>query len=200
MRGAARPLAALKEASDPAAALKELREATIVQGGGGKKAWSSEETYQEFTAAAKRLRATIDKVSKQAAFNLIESLPAAKASLALLDVAGGLSAAYQQRKKELAALDFDDLLIAARDLLAGPASANCGGVWRRNPSSCWSTSFRTPTRSRWNWCGRCAMAMWPTANCFSWATTSSRSIASAAPIRTSSAACETRYRPRANCR
>ena len=35
-----------------------------MQGGGGKKAWSSEETYQEFSAAAKRLRATIDKVSE----------------------------------------------------------------------------------------------------------------------------------------
>jgi ATP-dependent helicase/nuclease subunit A len=113
----------LKEATDAAAALEELRGATIVQGGGGKKSWSSEETYQEFAAAAKTLLATIDKVAKQAAFDLTGSLPAAKDALALLDVVRGLSEAYQRRKKELAALDFDDLLIAARDLLTGPAAA-----------------------------------------------------------------------------
>ena len=113
----------LAEAVDPAAALGELRDATIVQGGGGKKAWSSEQIYEEYSAAAKTLRATIDKVSELATFNPKDALPAAEASLALLDVARGLSAAYQERKQQLAALDFDDLLIAARDLLTGPARA-----------------------------------------------------------------------------
>ncbi len=114
----------LTDATDPAAALEELRAATLVQGGGGKKAWSSEETYQEFSAAAKSLRATIDKIGGQAAFNLTDALPAAMASLALMDVARGLVESYQQRKKQLAALDFDDLLIAARELLTGPQRAD----------------------------------------------------------------------------
>ena len=113
----------LAEAVDPAAALGQLRDATIVQGGGGKKAWSSGDIYEEYSAAAKTLRATIDKVSELATFNPKDALPAAEASLALLDIARGLATAYQKRKQQLAALDFDDLLIAARELLTGPARA-----------------------------------------------------------------------------
>ena len=45
----------LGEAKDPAAALAEIREAARVQGGGTKKAWSSEEAYEAF-AAAEELR------------------------------------------------------------------------------------------------------------------------------------------------
>ena len=111
----------LAEADDPAAALEEIRAAAMVQGGGGKKAWSSEDAYNAFRDAAKELRDAIDKVGDQAAFDPAAALPAAEASLKLLEVAHGLAAAYEQRKKELAALDFDDLLIAARDLLVGPA-------------------------------------------------------------------------------
>ncbi len=46
----------LPEAADPAAALAEIREAARVQGGGGKKAWSSEEVYDAFRDAAEELR------------------------------------------------------------------------------------------------------------------------------------------------
>ena len=46
------------------------------------------------------------------------------AALSLLAVTQGLAEAYQQRKTELAALDFDDLLIRSRDLLAGDARAD----------------------------------------------------------------------------
>ena len=110
----------LGEAKDPAAALAEIREAARVQGGGTKKAWSSEEAYEAFRAAAEELRSMIDKVGDDAAFDPREALPAAEASLALLNVAHGLAAAYEKRKREVAALDFDDLLIEARKLLVGP--------------------------------------------------------------------------------
>ena len=59
----------LAEAADPAAALAEIREAARVQGGGGKKAWSSEEVYDAFRDAAEALRETIDKVADQTAFD-----------------------------------------------------------------------------------------------------------------------------------
>ena len=44
----------------------------------------------------------------------------AETALRLLAVADGVAAAYEAEKRELAALDFNDLLIRARDLLAGP--------------------------------------------------------------------------------
>ncbi len=110
----------LSEAKDPAAALEEVREAARVQGGGSKKAWSSEEAYEAFRAAAEELRKLVDKVGADAAFDSRAALPAAEASLALFNVAHGLAAAYDRRKREVAALDFDDLLIEARKLLVGP--------------------------------------------------------------------------------
>jgi ATP-dependent helicase/nuclease subunit A len=110
----------LGEAKDPATALAVIREAARVQGGGTKKAWSNEKAYEAFRAAAEELRNLIDKVGAEAAFDPRKALPAAEASLALLNVAHGLAAAYNRRKREVAALDFDDLLIEARKLLVGP--------------------------------------------------------------------------------
>ena len=71
----------LPEAADPAAALAEIREAARVQGGGGKKAWSSEDVYDAFRDAAEELRDTIDKVADQTAFDPAAALPAAQAAL-----------------------------------------------------------------------------------------------------------------------
>jgi ATP-dependent helicase/nuclease subunit A len=114
----------LDEAKDVMAALEEIRAAAMVQGGGTKKHWSSEETYEAFKTAAKSLRDDyIDKVKKEAAFDPRQALPAAEASLALLNVTHGLAAAYERRKREVAALDFDDLLIESHKLLVGPEGA-----------------------------------------------------------------------------
>jgi ATP-dependent helicase/nuclease subunit A len=110
----------LAAAADPEAALEEIRAAAMVKGGGNKNAWSSEEVFEQFKSAAESLRDAIDKAVKHLAFDLEKALPAAEASLALLNVAHGLAAAYDRRKREVAALDFDDLLIEARKLLVGP--------------------------------------------------------------------------------
>jgi ATP-dependent helicase/nuclease subunit A len=104
----------------PAAALAAIRENAKVQGGGGKKAWASEPIYEQFRDAAAKLRSLIDDAGKRLAFDPKAARPAAQAALRLLAVADEVAAAYQEEKRELAALDFDDLLIAARDLLAGP--------------------------------------------------------------------------------
>ncbi len=114
----------LPSAADPAAALEEIREAARVQGGGGKNGWPSEDLYAAFRDAAKELRDTIDKVADQTAFDPAAALPAAEAALGLLAVTHGLADAFQKRKTELAALDFDDLLIRARDLVAPEARAD----------------------------------------------------------------------------
>jgi ATP-dependent helicase/nuclease subunit A len=114
------PRLAEVKAEDAPAALAELREATIVQGGGGKGAWSSDEAYKAFFRPAVELRETIDEIRKQAAYDAAKALPAAEAALYLLDITRDLDKAYARRKSELAALDFDDLLIHARSLLADP--------------------------------------------------------------------------------
>ena len=67
----------------------------------------------------KNFATTIDKVAAQTAFDPAAALPAAEAALSLLAVTHGLADAFQRRKTELAALDFDDLLIRARDLISG---------------------------------------------------------------------------------
>ncbi|MGA2259452.1 MAG: UvrD-helicase domain-containing protein, partial [Thermoguttaceae bacterium] len=114
----------LSKAADPSTALAEIRDAARVQGGGGKKAWSSENVYEVFRHAAEELRKLIDKVVPQTAFESAGALPAAEAALNLLAVTHGLADAFSQRKTELAAVDFDDLLIRTRDLITGEARAD----------------------------------------------------------------------------
>ena len=113
----------LPSEADPARALAEIREAAQVQGGGGKKAWPREEIYEAFRDDAQTLRKEIDKVQRQLAFDPQACRPAAEAALRVLSVADGVAVAFDNEKQRLAALDFNDLLIRARDLLAGPSHA-----------------------------------------------------------------------------
>ena len=123
-------LGALGAGTEPQALpeiFKELMGSARVQGAGCKKGWESDELYQRFKAAAEKLREGIKEAEGQAAFDSEKAQTAAEHALNLLRLAEGANAAYEARKRELAALDFDDLLIRARDLLAGPA----GGQLRR---------------------------------------------------------------------
>jgi ATP-dependent helicase/nuclease subunit A len=124
----AEQLPRLPESDDPLAALAALRENAKVQGGGGAKAWPSAEIYEAFRGAAEELRALIDKARPQANFDPEVSRPAAATSLALLALAHGVNQSHERRKQELVALDFDDLLIQARQLLTGPGNR---GLQRR---------------------------------------------------------------------
>ncbi len=113
----------LAENTDPAADLKEIREAAMVQGGGGKKAWASDEIYQQFLKSAKALRDLIDKQKKMVGFDAEQAAPSAEAALQLLTVTAEIAKAYEDQKQELGVLDFNDLLIRTRDLLVGPKRA-----------------------------------------------------------------------------
>ena len=105
---------------DFAGQLKAIREAAKVQGGGTKKDWVSEDVYNRFRDAAADLREEIDAVVKRMDFDPAKARPAAEAALQLLSVAAVADAKYAEKKRELGVLDFNDLLIHARDLLAGP--------------------------------------------------------------------------------
>jgi ATP-dependent helicase/nuclease subunit A len=119
-----RLLPRLPESADPAADLAALREHARVQGGGSKKAWETEEQYESFKNASEELRGQIDKVRELIDFDAQAARPAAVAGLQLLEVARPIARAYAAEKRELGCLDFDDLLVRARDLLCGPRRAN----------------------------------------------------------------------------
>lgn len=120
-----RLLADLGNGADPRPALARVREDARVQGGGGQRVWSSPEVFAAFRDAATKLRATIDKFGDMLDFDAARARPAAQRALELLDLAAEVDGAYQARKDEHAALDFDDLILHARRLLAdGGASAS----------------------------------------------------------------------------
>jgi len=108
------------ETSAPHELLALIRENAKVQGGGTKKHWVNEDVYEQFKDAAKRLRDRIDKVQPQMQFDPAAARPAAETSLQAIGLAGDVAEQYDGRKRELGMLDFDDLLIRARDLLVGP--------------------------------------------------------------------------------
>ncbi len=113
-----RGLGGLAESADPVAELAAIREAARVQGGGNAKAWSDAETFAAFRDAASELRKVIDRAGERLAFDVHAARPAAEVSLTLLDLSAQVNEAYAARKAELAALDFDDLILHSHRLLA----------------------------------------------------------------------------------
>ena len=77
-------------------------------------------------------------------------------------------------------VDFQDLLVLARDLLRDRADVRGHGS-RTASASCSSTSCRTPTRCRWNWSSCSAGRGSNTGKLFAVGDPSSRSTASAGP-------------------
>ncbi len=96
---------------------RELREAAKVQGL-SKKDFVAESGYTEFKEAAKEFRGQIDKLLA-IQFDREAARPAAEDGLALLRIAVEAAEQYRERKESEGVLDFDDLLIRARDLLTG---------------------------------------------------------------------------------
>ncbi|HUT10930.1 MAG TPA: UvrD-helicase domain-containing protein [Thermoguttaceae bacterium] len=110
----------LPRSDDPAAALDSILQSAKVQGGGGKKVWESEEIYEKFRDAATKLRGVIKDRQRFLSFDAEAARPAAEAALWLVAVADGVAKAYEDEKQDQSVLDFNDLLIRARELLAGP--------------------------------------------------------------------------------
>ena len=118
-----RLLAELPNDEKLADVLASVAETARVQGGGGKTAWQSEPVYNEFRDAAKDLRDTIKKIQPLLGFDAEAALDCAATALSVLGLAGAVSGEYQRRKEELSALDFNDLMIRTKELLADPARA-----------------------------------------------------------------------------
>lgn len=110
-------LPTLAQSDDLTTALDELIQAARVQGGGGAKAWTTPDVYASVRDTLKRLRDKASDLRKRAEFDRQAARNAAENGLRLLRVTTPIIEEYTRRKRELASLDFDDLLILTRDLL-----------------------------------------------------------------------------------
>ncbi len=118
-------LAALEETTDGRkllGQLEEIRASAKVQGGGTAKAWDSAEAYEKFKNSAEELRKLIDRLLPLTAFDPQSAYEAAKVGRQLLLMADRVQRSYAERKRALCALDFNDLLAQARQLLIDPAN------------------------------------------------------------------------------
>ncbi len=113
-------LPGLSESTDPVADLGFIYDNAKVQGSGLAKAWPSAEIYEQFRDTAETFRNLIKKRKEERDFDAAAARPAAETALRLLNLTAHVADAYEEKKQEETALDFEDLLIRARDLLAGP--------------------------------------------------------------------------------
>jgi ATP-dependent helicase/nuclease subunit A len=100
------------------AELTAVREAAMVKNV-AKKHWDREELYKRFQAAAKELRDMADRLAPQLQFEAAAAVPCAEQALRVMELARLVAEQYEQRKRHIGALDFNDLLIDARRLLVG---------------------------------------------------------------------------------
>jgi ATP-dependent helicase/nuclease subunit A len=107
----------LNKEDDPLAALTAIREATKIQGGGGKPAWESVEIYETVSNSLKLVRKQIDSLIKDLEIDDSHVQTAAQFGLMASRLIVHIDERYESRKQELACLDFDDLLLKTRNLL-----------------------------------------------------------------------------------
>ncbi|HEY2252282.1 MAG TPA: UvrD-helicase domain-containing protein, partial [Planctomycetaceae bacterium] len=107
----------LAHGGDHVAVLAAIRENARVQGGGTKKDWDSEDIYVAVKDALTDLRAVVDKLQSQLEYDTEHLLRGAEIGLCALRAAAKVGVRYDARKADAGVLDFDDLLIGARDLL-----------------------------------------------------------------------------------
>src|SRR5579872_3925843 len=110
-------LPTLAGSPDPESALEALQDNARVQGGGTKKDWPNEDVYGEIRDALKNLRDQAEKTLGLLDYDPEHLLRGAEIALCALRAAASLGESYDSEKKEAGLVDFDDLLLRARDLL-----------------------------------------------------------------------------------
>lgn len=103
--------------ADPTEELAAVREAARVQGGGGKSVWASEAVFEAVKDRFSDLRSEIDRVLKQLSFTADDVQLAAEFACRGVRVARQVAETYESLKQQSSSLDFDDLLLKARNLL-----------------------------------------------------------------------------------
>ncbi len=108
--------------AEPDKVLAELRDAAKVQGGGGKSVWSSIEVFESIRDRFEPLRNAISALQKKLVIDETDVALSAEFACRGWRVARQGIEIYESLKRRAGALDFDDLLLKARDLLrAHPA-------------------------------------------------------------------------------
>lgn len=102
---------------NPEAHLAEIREAAKVQGGGGKSVWASEEIFEDVKNSLTALRHDIDQLTRHLEFPTEDVAIAAEFACRGFQLARQVAEAYELSKSQAGVLDFDDLLLQARNLL-----------------------------------------------------------------------------------
>lgn len=97
--------------------LQILQDNAQIKGASPAKDWPDPSERQLFQKEAEKLRKRIKAIQDVGEFDPVEALPVAKYGLQLLEVTRDIVAAYEARKQQLAALDFDDLMIRTKQLL-----------------------------------------------------------------------------------
>jgi ATP-dependent helicase/nuclease subunit A len=107
----------LAGAADPAALIESLVENARVQGGGNQNDWESEEVYFAVRDALGKFREELKSLQKQLDSDPASLLRGAEIGMCALRVTERVGRIYDERKAEASLLDFDDLLLLARNLL-----------------------------------------------------------------------------------
>lgn len=113
----ARNLPLIGQTRSPQLDLEKLAEHAKVQGGGTAQNWPDPDLHDEAKAAFTDLRDDIKDLLKPFKHDDIAGALAAELSLAALRLTVEIGARYDERKRAEGWLDFDDLLIMARNLL-----------------------------------------------------------------------------------
>ena len=166
-----------------------------------KKHWPCEDISNEFRDVCKLLRTKCDTLLGNLVLDPDAAVDSAKAGAARLRLAAEIDTVYDAAKTEQGVLDFDDLLICARRLLTDPAHRSVREDLAQHNTlllvdECQDTDPVQVDVVK----ALCGDRRSARASCSSWATTSSRSTASAGPIRAYSASCASRRRCRASWR
>ncbi|MBI3864669.1 MAG: UvrD-helicase domain-containing protein [Planctomycetia bacterium] len=110
-------LARSGDTGDPEAVLESLQENARVQGGGTKKNWESDDVFDEVRDVLTAFRKQVEKLREQLEYDPEHLLRGAEIGIRALRAAKAVGAHFDAAKRDDAVVDFDDLLLLARNLL-----------------------------------------------------------------------------------